>query len=114
MSPPDKIKEVKWNEVLSLAALLAAVVISWIAYREYQPILLERFSLQHLSGFLLITKALVLSIIPIGVGWVTDRLLVKQKNYFLIYTVRISLTAMIFMVVASTSTFWLRIHPSIM
>lgn len=35
----------KWREVYSLALLNAAVVISWIAYHEYQPVLMEKWKL---------------------------------------------------------------------
>ncbi len=92
---------VKWPEILSLGALQAAVAISWIAYQEYQPILVAKFQIAHLSHLLVVTKALVLVLIPVLAGWIADKILVSRGKYFIVYTVGISATAMIFMVVAS-------------
>jgi len=91
----------KWPEVISLGVLNAAIVISWIAYHEYQPKLLQGFGLNHLSGFLLYAKAAVLILVPPIAGYITDLLLKKGSKYFLVFTVGISLTAMTFMAVAS-------------
>ncbi|UXP33510.1 hypothetical protein N6H18_06030 [Reichenbachiella agarivorans] len=97
----EKSNQVKWPEILSLAALNVALVISWIAYHEYQPILLENFSFTDLSSFLVISKAIILVIIPPMAGLTADYLLRKNGKFFVIFTVGIGATAMIFMVVAS-------------
>lgn len=91
----------KWPEIYSLAALNAAVVISWIAYHEYQPTLIEKFNFQSLAGFLVVTKAIVLVIIPVFAGWLADRLMNKNGKYFIVFSVGIGATAMIFMTVAT-------------
>ena len=93
--------KLKWPEVLSLAGLNAAVVISWIAYHEYQPVLIERYSFQDLANFLLVSKAIILVVIPPVAGWLADLILKKNGKYFTIFTVGIGATAMIFMVVAT-------------
>ena len=72
----------RWPEIYSLAALSAAVSISWIAYHEYQPHLLERFGLQDLSLFLVISKGIVLVIIPPVAGWIADVILRKTGKFF--------------------------------
>jgi len=92
---------VKWPEIYSLAALNVAIVISWIAYHEYQPVLLDNFSFAHLSDFLVITKAIVLIAIPPLAGILADYLLRKNGKFFTLFTVGIGATAMIFMIVAS-------------
>lgn len=91
----------KWKEVFSLAALNAAVVISWIAYHEYQPHLLESFQLGELNDFLIVTKALVLVFVPPLAGLLADRIMKKSGKFFIVFTVGIGATAMIFMVVAT-------------
>jgi len=91
----------KWPEVYSLAALNAAVVISWIAYHEYQPTLIEKFNFESLAEFLVITKAIVLVVIPVFAGWIADRLMNKNGKYFIVFSVGIGATAMIFMTVAT-------------
>ncbi|MGB3469031.1 MAG: hypothetical protein WBA74_27345 [Cyclobacteriaceae bacterium] len=98
VSRPEKLK---WPEVYSLAALNAAVVISWIAYHEYQPELIKKFGLTDLSGFLVVAKAIILVIIPPLAGWTADTLLRKNGKFFTVFTVGIGATAMIFMVVAT-------------
>ena len=59
-----KKSDIKWPEIFSLGALSAAIAISWIAYHEYQPILLKDFDLDHLSGFMVYSKAIILVITP--------------------------------------------------
>ncbi|MEO1256659.1 MAG: MFS transporter, partial [Bacteroidota bacterium] len=97
----EKTSTLKWREVYSLAALNAAVVISWIAYHEYQPILMEKIGITHLVDFLIIAKAIILVTIPPIAGWLSDKILQKNGKYLIIFTVGIGATAMVFMVVAS-------------
>lgn len=100
MSNTDN-QELKWKEVYSLAALNAAVVISWIAYHEYQPVLMESFNLSGLVKFLIVSKAFILVIIPPLAGLLADYIMKKNGRFFTIFTVGIGATAMIFMVVAT-------------
>ena len=97
----QKTDVLKWREVYSLAALNAAVVISWIAYHEYQPILMENLGITHLLDFLIIAKAIILVTIPPIAGWLSDKILKKNGKYLIIFTVGIGATAMVFMVVAT-------------
>ncbi len=97
----QKTDVLKWREVYSLAALNAAVVISWIAYHEYQPVLMEKIGITHLIDFLVIAKAIVLVLIPPFAGWLSDYILRKNGKYLIIFTVGIGATAMVFMIVAT-------------
>ncbi len=96
-----KNQKIKWPEIYSLALLNAAVVISWIAYHEYQPVLIEKFSFESLVDLLIVSKAIILVIIPPIAGLVADAILKKNGKYFTVFAVGIGATAMIFMVVAS-------------
>ncbi|MEM9324745.1 MAG: hypothetical protein AAGA85_03780 [Bacteroidota bacterium] len=98
---PAVTQDLKWPEVYSLAALNAAVVISWIAYHEYQPVLIEKFNFSGLVDFLIVTKAIVLVVIPPIAGLVADHFMRKNGKYFTIFTIGIGTTAMIFMIVAT-------------
>jgi hypothetical protein len=89
-----------WSQIYALAALNAAVVISWIAYHNYQPKLLEKFEFTALSNFLNIAQALVLIFIPPLAGFVADAVLRRGGNQFLVFTVGTGVTAMTFMAVA--------------
>ncbi|MBU2916095.1 hypothetical protein [Reichenbachiella agariperforans] len=97
----EQTNQVKWPEILSLAALNVALVISWIAYHEYQPVVLENFNFTELSSFLVVAKAFVLVIIPPLAGLTADYFLKKNGKFFVVFTVGIGATAMIFMIVAS-------------
>lgn len=97
----EKVNTLKWKEVYSLAALNAAVVISWIAYHEYQPILMQNLGITHLVDFLIIAKAIILVTIPPLAGWLADRIMKNNGKHMIIFTVGIGATAMIFMVVAT-------------
>lgn len=95
------VKTLKWPEVFSLAALNAAVVISWIAYHEYQPHLLEKFDFTELADLLILAKAIILVVVPPVAGLLADRMMKKNGKFFTVFTVGIGATAMIFMVVAT-------------
>ncbi len=94
-------RTLKWPEIYSLAALNAAVVISWIAYHEYQPVLIERFNFHGLVDFMIASKAIILVVVPPIAGWLADKILEKNGKFFTMFTIGIGATAMTFMVVAS-------------
>ncbi|MFY8036884.1 MAG: MFS transporter [Cyclobacteriaceae bacterium] len=91
-----------WKQIYSLMALNAAIVLSWIAYHNYQPKVLEIFHFQELSFFLVIAQALILVFIPPLAGIIADRVIQSGGNRFVVFTVGISVTAMVFMCVAFT------------
>ncbi|MEQ9298639.1 MAG: hypothetical protein RIF33_08750 [Cyclobacteriaceae bacterium] len=95
------LENIKWPEIISLAGLNAAVVISWIAYHEYLPVLVEKFDYYALVDFIIGSKAIILVVVPPLAGWLADYLMQRQGKYFTMYTIGIGVTAMIFMVVAS-------------
>lgn len=89
-----------WNQIYGLMGLNAAIVISWIAYHNYQPKVLELFHFTHLSYFLVVAQAVILVFIPVFAGWVGDIMIKKNGNSLVVFTVGISVTAMVFMCVA--------------
>lgn len=93
--------DIKWKEIFALVFLNISIVISWIAYNEYQPKLLENFGLTDLANFTLIGKAVILIIIPPFAGYLADKIMAKEKGSFIVYSTGISLTAITFMAVAS-------------
>ena len=99
---PLEAQKTNWSQVYSLLALNAAIVISWIAYHNYQPKLLNLFHFEELSLFLVVAQALILILIPGSAGLVGDYMIRKNGNYFVVFTVGISVTAMVFMCMAFT------------
>lgn len=96
--------ETKWPLIWSLISLNAAIIISWVAYHNYQPILLERFQLNHLAGFLGWAKLIVLLVIPPLSGFIADRMKDSSHSTIPVLTAGIGITALVFMVVASLIT----------
>jgi MFS family permease len=90
-----------WAQIWSLAGLNAAVVISWIAYHNYQPVVVNGFGLKELSFFLVVAQAIILVIIPPIAGIIGDYMIKKNGKRFVVFTVGAGATAMIFMAVAS-------------
>lgn len=94
--------EANWSQIYSLLALNGAIVISWIAYHNYQPKVLEIFRFQDLAFFLVVAQAVILVFIPPVAGVIGDRVIQSGGNRFVVFTVGISVTAMVFMCVAFT------------
>jgi MFS family permease len=101
-APQTREGQANWNQIYSLIALNAAIVISWIAYHNYQPKVLEIFNFQGLKLFLVVAQALILVFIPPVAGIIGDRVIRSGGNRFVVFTVGISVTAMVFMCVAFT------------
>lgn len=97
----EGIQQTNWSQIISLAALNAAVVISWIAYHNYQPQVLKGFGFEHLSLFLVVTQAIILTCIPPIAGWIGDYMIRTNGKRFVVFTIGTGATAMIFMAVAS-------------
>ena len=95
-------KTINWNQIYSLMGLNAAIVISWIAYHNYQPKVLELFNFQELALFLVVAQAIILVVIPPVAGLIGDYFIKAKGNRLIVFTVGISVTAMTFMAVAFT------------
>ncbi|MFN0049379.1 MAG: MFS transporter [Cytophagales bacterium] len=98
----EKKSSINWNQIYSLVALNAAVVISWIAYHNYQPKVLQLFHFEELALFLVVAQAVILIFIPPIAGLIGDYMIKSNGNRFIVFTVGTSVTAMVFMCVAFT------------
>jgi MFS family permease len=107
-------RPIKWKEVISLGILNMAIAISWIAYVEYQPVLLQTYQLEHFTGWLIGVKAILLIGMPALAGWVADRNLNHNRKFFTVYIVGINVTAMIFMLVATFSGIGIEYFPVVL
>ena len=96
---------IRWKELLSLIYLNISVSISWIAYHEYQSVLLNNFGLNDLAFITVVAKSLILLLVPILVGYYMDFSKFKSKNKFLIYTLGIIIASLTFMLVATIISF---------
>ncbi|ELS32913.1 MULTISPECIES: MFS transporter [Pseudanabaena] len=92
-APPAKIL---WRQVWGLAALLAAITFSWIAYGFYQPRILIRIGFSDLAIWLGIFQGLLGAIVEPIVGWFSDRVLGKFGSRLPLIVVGVTLAGLIF------------------
>lgn len=97
--------KIYWPQVFALLLLDLAVIISWIAYHEFQPQIIETFQLNQVAFEFTIWQALIVIATPAIAGKIAD----SQRNKFgkrlPIINVGINVVAMIFMAVALTVYF---------
>jgi len=93
---------IEWKQLWSLTALYASVVIGWIAYQNYQPKLLIKFSFTEFSLLLTVAQGIILVVTPPIAGRIGDRYRFERGSRIPIISAGISFAAMIFMAVAFT------------
>src|SRR5688572_23567202 len=93
---------IEWKQLWSLTALYASVVIGWIAYQNYQPKLLVKFSFTEFAFLLTVAQGIILVVTPPIAGLIGDRYRFERGSRIPIISAGISFAAMIFMAVAFT------------
>jgi MFS family permease len=87
---------INWHRIYAITALNSAILICWMAYHFFQPKLLAQFGLESASQNLLLAQAFILVLIPPLSGYLADRFSKQLGNNYLLFTVGISFTALIF------------------
>lgn len=93
---------IEWKQLWSLTALYASVVIGWIAYQNYQPKLLIKFSFTEFAFLLTVAQGIILIVTPPIAGRIGDRYRFERGSRIPVISAGISFAAMIFMAVAFT------------
>ncbi|MEQ8683907.1 MAG: MFS transporter [Imperialibacter sp.] len=101
-SVPSTSGEIHWKQLWSLVALYASVIIGWIAYYNYQPILLHKYNFTDLTLFLFVAQGIIMVVTPPIAGLLGDRFRKSKGNRLPIISAGISAAAMVFMSVAFT------------
>ena len=94
--------QIKWPQVWSLVALDVAIIISWIAYHEYQPGLLKQFKFDGFTLELIIVQGIILFITPPIAGLIADNIRKTKGDRLPVINVGINFVSMVFMAVAFT------------
>jgi MFS family permease len=94
--------DIEWKQLWSLTALYASVVIGWIAYQNYQPKLLIKFSFTEFAFLLTVAQGIILVVTPPIAGRIGDRYRFERGSRIPVISAGISFAAMIFMAVAFT------------
>jgi MFS family permease len=93
---------IEWKQLWSLTALYASVVIGWIAYQNYQPKLLIKFSFTEFAFLLTVAQGIILVVTPPIAGRIGDRYRFERGSRIPVISAGMSFAAMIFMAVAFT------------
>lgn len=93
---------INWKPVLILLLLEIFVTLSWLAYHEYQPDILDQFGFESYALEFAIMQAFILVLTPPIAGWVSDRAMAKNGSYLTVIYIGVAVVSMIFMTVAST------------
>lgn len=101
MESHSSTQAIHWKQILALAGLDLAVLISWIAYFKYQFVLLDKFGFGDYGMPFTIVVGVILTLTPIGAGIVADRVRRKKGSRIPVINFGISFVAMVFMTVAS-------------
>jgi MFS family permease len=103
-NPTSEIKplNIEWKQLWSLTALYASVVIGWIAYQNYQPKLLVKFSFTDFTFLLTVAQGIILVVTPPIAGRIGDRYRFERGSRIPVISAGMSFAAMIFMAVAFT------------
>lgn len=93
---------IRWGAIASLIFLDLAILISWMAYHEYQPALLTLFKFTEFTVPLAILQGVILFLTPPIAGLAADRMIKRGGNRLPVVTIGINFVSMVFMVVAVT------------
>jgi MFS family permease len=88
-----------WRQVWGLAALLAAILFSFMAYGIYQPKILKSLGFVELASWLGIVQGLLGAVIEPLVGAISDRILRKFGSRLPIISAGVTLAGLVFVVV---------------
>lgn len=94
--------DIHWKQLWSLAALYASIIIGWIAYRDYQPKLLQQYGFTDYAFFLAVSQAIIVVLTPPIAGIMGDRFRFNKGHRLPVISSGFSFAAMIFMAVAFT------------
>jgi len=101
----DSHSKIYWPQVIALLILDICVIISWIAYHEFQPSIIESFGLTDFAFEFTIWSFLIIVITPGIAGLVADNISQKTGKRLPVINVGVNVAAMIFMAVALTLFF---------
>ncbi|QIR39683.1 MFS transporter [Tolypothrix sp. PCC 7910] len=92
--------EILWRQVWGLAVLLAAIMLSWMAYSFYQPQILQKLKFGELAAWLGIIQGLIATVIEPFVGQFSDRIQQRWGNRLPMISVGVILAGLIFVMIS--------------
>jgi MFS family permease len=96
----DARTEILWQQVWGLAALLAAIIFSWMVYSFYQQKILQELKFAELAGWLAIIQGLLATAIEPMVGRFSDRIQQLLGNRLPMISVGVTLAGLMFVIIS--------------
>jgi MFS family permease len=93
-------REISWRQVWGLAALLVAILLSWMAYTFYQPKILQKLEFFELAGWLGIVQGFIIAVIEPLSGRISDRIQQRLGNRLPMISMGVLLAGLIFVIVS--------------
>ena len=88
------------NRLFAFVFFNSTIVICWIAYHFYQPVLFEKYDLQEASYFFNISQPIIFLLIPPVSGIIADRFFSEGSNNFLVFTIGVAAASLLFFISA--------------
>jgi MFS family permease len=92
--------EILWRQVWGLAALLGAIIFSWMVYGFYQPKILQQLEFVELASWLGIVHGLLAAVIEPLIGGISDRIQQRIGSRLPMISVGVVLAGLIFVTVS--------------
>jgi hypothetical protein len=90
---------IRWQQVWGLAAMVAAIVFSWMAYGFYQPVILTQLGFTQLASSLAIIQGFLGAAIEPWVGATSDRLLHRVGSRLPMIATGVTLAGLLFVAI---------------
>ncbi|MCC5930468.1 MAG: hypothetical protein JJU28_14570 [Cyclobacteriaceae bacterium] len=112
----SKSDAIQGPQLISFLSLYVSILIGWIAYYNYQPILLSKYNLESMNGLLYIIQGIIMVLVPPMAGYYSDQYRSRLGNRFPVIIGGIIFAGLVFMSVALTLTLqpsggWVLILP---
>jgi hypothetical protein len=91
---------IRWPQVAALLALDLALLLSWMAYNEFQPRLVAAHGYKSSALTFLVVQVIILVLTPPLAGFLTDRMIIRGAARIAVVNLGVSLAAMVFMATA--------------
>jgi MFS family permease len=90
---------IRWRQVWGLAAMVAAIVFSWMAYGFYQPVILNQLGFTQLASSLAIIQGFLGAAIEPWVGAISDRFLHRVGSRLPLIATGVTLAGLLFVAI---------------
>lgn len=90
-------QKIFWPQIAVLIGLNVFLVLSWLIYDNFQPVLLQNFNLNSHKPVLDLIHLVIMVFVPMLSAYVGEKYFAKNQKKLLVITVAVVVTALIFM-----------------